>query len=323
MKVIIIGTSKISEELVDSFKKAGIEVYACVSRDTERAKYFAIKNNIKNYASDYDAVLKSNDYDFVYVATPNSTHYEYAKKALLNGKNVIVEKPFATNQKQTAELISLALSKKLFIFENMRTYHQQAFKSLKTDIDLIKPLRFVNMNYSKYSSAYDNFKANRPQTRFSLKHSSGALMDLGCYNISFAVGLFGLPLFTSYICNKKDDIDISGVSTLRYKDFIVNCISCKDSNSKNFVDIAGENGYIHYDEDPSTIVGYTIYLNNGKVKTVEYKEAFPFSFALKDMKDIYEFNNQYKYEQYLKLSLMEMKVLDDLRKSASIKFEDE
>src|SRR5665647_3813976 len=43
-----------------------------------------------------EAVLADDSIDLVIVNTPTATHYEYAKQALLAGKNIIVEKAFTT-----------------------------------------------------------------------------------------------------------------------------------------------------------------------------------------------------------------------------------
>lgn len=321
MKVVTLGTSSNVSNNIDQMKKAGIEVYACLSRDLEKAKKFANENNVELYSDNYDNVLKSKDYDFVYIGLPNSLHYEYAKKALENGKNVIVEKPLCLNQKQARDLISLAISKKLFVFENMKTYYSLAYKTLLQDIEKIKPIRTVNLNYSKYSSRYDAFKNKEPQTIFSLEYGSGALMDLNCYNVAFTVGLFGLPINAFYLANKKDGIDTSGVGLLKYDNFIVNCIAGKDANAFNFIDICGEQGHILSNDDASTFGSYKIVLNDGTTKVINLKEPYPFVPGYKSMKSIYESNNTIKYDYYTKLSLMELKVLDELRKSADIKYE--
>ena len=323
MKVVTVGTSQITSTNITQMRMAGIEIYACVSRDLERAQKFAEKNNVERYADNYDKVLKSNEFDFVYIGLPNSLHYAYAKKALENDKNVICEKPICLNQKQTKELIALALSKHLYIFENMKAYHSLAYKKLREDLDKIKPVRLVNLNFTKYSSKYDRFKVDLPQTAFSLEYGSGALMDLNCYNVSFAIGLFGLPMISTYICNKQKDIDTSGVAILKYHDFIVNCISGKDTNGHNFIDICGENGHIYSDSSTSRIDSYTIELKDGSVKDVNLKEIYPFVPMLKNFKSIYETNDTYKYDYYMKLTLMEMRVLDELRKSAAIIYKGE
>ena len=65
--------------------------------------------------TDPSEILNSPNIDAVAVITPVWTHYELAKKALLNGKHVFVEKPFTSNAQQAEELIEIAARKKLTI----------------------------------------------------------------------------------------------------------------------------------------------------------------------------------------------------------------
>ena len=65
--------------------------------------------------SDCMDVVTSATIDMVAVVTPVWTHYELAKKALLNGKHVFVEKPFTSNVEQADELIELAQKNNLQI----------------------------------------------------------------------------------------------------------------------------------------------------------------------------------------------------------------
>lgn len=58
--------------------------------------------------SSSDDLLASKDIDAVAVITPVSSHYALAKKALLEGKHVFVEKPFTCSVDQGEELVELA-----------------------------------------------------------------------------------------------------------------------------------------------------------------------------------------------------------------------
>ena len=61
----------------------------------------------------FDELIAIEELELVVVNTPDSTHYEYARKALEAGKHVIVEKPFTTTVEQGQHLIELAKSKGL------------------------------------------------------------------------------------------------------------------------------------------------------------------------------------------------------------------
>ncbi len=65
--------------------------------------------------ADCNEILTSTDIDAIAVVTPVWTHFELAKKALLNGKHVFVEKPFTSTSQQALELIELAERKNLQI----------------------------------------------------------------------------------------------------------------------------------------------------------------------------------------------------------------
>ena len=73
-------------------------------------------------ARSLDELLAIDELELVVVNTPDSTHYEYARKALEAGKHVIVEKPFTTTVEQGEELIALAKSKglALSVYQNRR-----------------------------------------------------------------------------------------------------------------------------------------------------------------------------------------------------------
>src|SRR4029077_18147795 len=56
----------------------------------------------------YHDVISDPRIDAVVIATPVSTHYPFARQALLAGKHVLVEKPLATSTVKVLELIELA-----------------------------------------------------------------------------------------------------------------------------------------------------------------------------------------------------------------------
>jgi predicted dehydrogenase len=61
-------------------------------------------------------IWDDNSITAVIIATPNNTHYEIVKSALLNNKNVLSEKPLALSNKECVELKELSEDKKLVLF---------------------------------------------------------------------------------------------------------------------------------------------------------------------------------------------------------------
>ena len=70
----------------------------------------------------FEELVALDELELVVINTPDSTHYEYTRKALEAGKNVIVEKPFTATAEQGQELVDLARSKGLAIsvYQNRR-----------------------------------------------------------------------------------------------------------------------------------------------------------------------------------------------------------
>lgn len=82
-----------------------------------------------------EEVINDNDIDAIVIATPVSTHYELAKKALEKGKHVLLEKPMVSNVRQAEELIELAARKKKLLMVDHTFLYTGAVQKMKSLID--------------------------------------------------------------------------------------------------------------------------------------------------------------------------------------------
>src|SRR6266403_171575 len=85
--------------------------------------------------SDHNELVSSSDVDAIAVITPVWTHFDLAKEALLNGKHVFVEKPFASSVKQAEELIDLAEQKNLKIMVDHTFLFTGAVRKIRKLLD--------------------------------------------------------------------------------------------------------------------------------------------------------------------------------------------
>uniref|UniRef100_UPI003B98114D Gfo/Idh/MocA family oxidoreductase n=1 Tax=Aeromonas veronii TaxID=654 RepID=UPI003B98114D len=69
-----------------------------------------------------EEVLRDETVDLVVIATPNDTHAPLARQALLAGKHVVIDKPFALDLAEAKALVELAEKQQrlLSIFHNRR-----------------------------------------------------------------------------------------------------------------------------------------------------------------------------------------------------------
>ena len=78
---------------------------------------------------DFDELLMDADLDAVVIATPVPTHHDLAKRALLAGKHVLVEKPPAMRAGEMEELCALAAERDLVLMPaHLLLYHPAVAK---------------------------------------------------------------------------------------------------------------------------------------------------------------------------------------------------
>ena len=220
-------------------------LYCVYSRTEKRAKEFAEKHGVQKYYTDMEEMLNDENVDIVYVASPNSLHYSQSKMALEHKKHVINEKPFTPTLKECNELFELAKENGVFIFEAITTIHLPNYALVKEHLKDCGELKFVQCNFSQYSSRYGKYKNHEQTNAFDPAFNGGALMDINVYCIHFVTGIFGKPESVSYIANRGyNGIDTSGILIMRYPGFIATCVGAKDSSSENHVYIQGDQGTI-------------------------------------------------------------------------------
>ncbi len=213
-----------------------------------RAEKLQSEYGIWHIYNDYDEFLESDDFDWVYVGVETEAHFAFGKAALNGKKHVIIEKPMAGRLSQINLLYDAAVRNGCFLFESMSTYYMPLYRVMKEQIGRLKDVRIVICNFSKVSSAYEDYIKGCVTHRFDADGFGGALYDLNIYNINFAASIWGMPQGIRYFPNiGYNGADTSGVLLLTYKDFTVCCIAAKDSAGKNFIQVQGSNGCVYAD----------------------------------------------------------------------------
>lgn len=279
--------------------------------------------NIPALYTDYEAFLQQTDIDTVYIGLVNSAHYEYARKALLFGKNVIVEKPFASNLREARELVELAQEKNLFLWEAVSLLHMPNFSKLQELLPKLGTIRMVQANYSQYSSRYDKYLAGTVLPAFDPQLSGGALYDINIYNLNLIVGLFGKPKSISYQPAKGfNGIDTSGVAILAYDGFQAVAIGAKDSASPSGCLIQGENGWLRVDTAPNELGHISLYIRGeaGMQKFALNRYAHRLSHEFEAFANMLQAQDFAGRDFYLDISLKVADIAEKARRSADIIF---
>lgn len=326
MKLGIVGSGGIVKDVLIALKPINtIEIHAIWVRPHSEAKGQALaqKNNISQVYTDYEAFLKQADIDTAYIALVNSAHYEYAKKALLAGHNVIVEKPFGSNLREVQELVQLAKEKNLFLWEAVSLLHMPNFRKLQELLPKLGPIRMVQANYSQYSSRYDKYLEGTVLPAFDPQLSGGALYDINIYNLNLIIGLFGAPNSLVYQARKGfNGIDTSGVVLMSYPEFQALAIGAKDSASPSTCLIQGEKGWLKIETAPNQLEKITCQIrredNIQEYALNQYPHRLSHEFAaFAAMLANKDFAGR---DLYLNISLQVAEAAEKARKQAGINF---
>lgn len=318
----IIGTSKITEGFLKAARVLeGFSFGAVYSRKEETAKEFALKYNVENTFTNLEEMAKSNLIDAVYIASPNSFHYEQAKIFLFNKKHVFCEKPMASNSKEVNHMIELAKENNVLLMEGMKTTLTPNFKIVKDNLYKIGKIRRYFASYCQYSSRYDKYKEGVILNAFKKELSNGATMDIGIYCIYPMVCLFGMPeeiKVNNFMLGSG--VDGQGSALFKYDDMDGSIIYSKIVNSYLPSEIQGEEGTMLIDtiHDMKKV---TINYRNGNTEVISVDQI--------------EENMVYEIEEFIQLinentleskintyenSLNTSKIMEEIRKQVGLIF---
>jgi scyllo-inositol 2-dehydrogenase (NADP+) len=151
---------------------------------------------------DIQSILEDSTIELVVITTPNTLHFEMARKSLLAGKHVVIEKPMVNTVEEAEQLVKLAKdrNKMLSVYQNRRW-----------DNDFLTIKHLINEDVlgeiHTYEAHFDRYRPNiQNRWREQVGVGSGILYDLGSHLIDQALHLFGVPQFVQAdVMNQRDN----------------------------------------------------------------------------------------------------------------------
>lgn len=238
----IIGAGNIATQMAKAINGLDdVNAYAIASRDLTKAQKFAEEYKFDKAYGTYEELVKDEEIDLVYIATPHSEHYAHAKLCIEHGKPVLVEKAFTANARQAKEIIELASKKGVFLTEAIWTRYMPGRRIIQ-DIIASGRIGKVDSVEADFSIPICNVpRMNDPAL------AGGALLDLGMYTLTFASMFLGDDIIsTESRCIKyRTGVDATDFIEFTYRDgkqaFLRTSMV---SGSKNEGKINGTDGYI-------------------------------------------------------------------------------
>lgn len=184
----IIGPGRIAQKFAQALRAMpGAKLQAVVGRDLSRARDFARAYGAEYSYDTYEALVKDECLDAIYIATPHAFHFDQAELCLENSVPVLVEKPVTVNAEQFQKLVALARSRRIFLMEALWTRFLPIYQDVRQWLDegRIGEVRLMTSTFG--------FTADRdPKGRlFNLQLAGGTLLDIGIYPIAVTNWVMG------------------------------------------------------------------------------------------------------------------------------------
>lgn len=176
----VLGTGVIANQMAAALQDMGKKLYAVGNRTYEKGVAFAQKYGIDKVYDHYEEIFTDPEVDVIYLTTPHNTHYGFMKKALENGKHLLVEKSITLNSDELEEMIAIAEEKNLIVAEAMTIWHMPLYKKLWEVVESgkIGKVQMITMNFGSYK------EYNMNNRFFNRNLAGGAMLDIGVYALS-------------------------------------------------------------------------------------------------------------------------------------------
>lgn len=189
VKLGVVGTGRIAVRFMAEEKfVSGVNTICAYNPERESGESFRDRFNIDLYSDDYCEFL--NQVDAVYIASPNETHFEYAKKAIEAGKHVLCENPIALNRNNAEELFAQAKEKEVVVLEGIKTAYCPGFQQLinVARSGKIGEIRDIESCFTRLADANSR--------ELTDANFGGAFLEYAAYTL--------LPIFKIYGTDYKD-----------------------------------------------------------------------------------------------------------------------
>ncbi len=311
---------KFAKTLLSMDKEAAL--VACASRKLEKAEEFAKQYQIPRYYGSYEELAGAPEVDVIYIATPNSMHYENIKMCIEAGKHVLCEKPMTLNAKEAKELFELAKQKNIFLMEGFWIQLLPLYDTVK------KILQAGEIGEIQHLSAAYGFIAQgaRKARKFEYELGGGALLDIGVYVIGFTSMILGY-----YPEKMKSFVKINEVGTDEFENVILQYSQGKTAslaisigiNMPKEAVIYGTNGRMRFD-DFQNAQKVTIEFNDGMSRVIESPfEINGFEYQIREAISCIESGKYCSDIQTPEKTVAVLEVMDSLRYDWGMKWESE
>ena len=320
IKWAVLGTGVIANQMAQALIKNGKNIYSVANRTHQKAVDFAQKYNIGKVYDNMNDVFTDPEVNVVYISTPHNTHLEFMKKAIENGKHILVEKAITLNSDELNEAISLAKEKGVIIGEAMTIFHMPIYKKLNEILEsgALGKVNLITMNFGSFKE-YD--MTNR---FFNRNLAGGAMLDIGVYALSFIRWFMDSKPnnLVSQVKSAPTGVDEqAGLLLTNEEGQMASVMLSLHSKQPKRGMVSCEKGYIEIMEYPRAWEATITYTDSGKTELIKAGEnADALAYELADMEKAINGDVDCMHFDYTK-DVMDM--MTEFRKSWGFKYPEE
>jgi predicted dehydrogenase len=242
----ILSTADINRKVIPGAKASPkVDLIAVASRTQERADAYAAEWEIPRAYGTYEKLLADPEIEAVYISLPNTMHTEWSIKAVEAGKHVLCEKPFTRHPDEITQAWDAADKAGRLLSEAFMYRHNPQTKKAKELVDsgAIGELRRVRSTFS-----YGLYDESNIRLRTDVE--GGALMDVGCYNVSWSRWIAGEPeRVQGEAWYGPSGTDWVFTGTMRFPNDVIALFDCGTAmTNRDEVEIVGSEGSLFLDD---------------------------------------------------------------------------
>ncbi len=316
----ILGAGRIAGKFCEAINfTEGAEVYAVASRDADNANAFAARHKAAKVYTNYTDLVKDENVDIIYIATPHAFHYQQTLLCLQHNKAVLCEKPMSLSLKQTAEMIEVAEKNKLFFMEGMWTACMPFIDKILSLIkeDVIGEPQYVSANFG-FIAPLD------PKGRlFDKALGGGSVMDIGIYPIFLATLILGEPTDIKTVSKlTATGVDEYANMVMQYANGqTAHILSAININTPLEAEIIGTKGMIKINNPWFKATEFSVVLNDGTTqKFLMPHGSNGFEHEVKEAMDCLDKGLLQSTKVPHQLTLSISKIMDEILKQAGVSY---
>ena len=317
----ILGAGRIADKFCTALSFVeGSEVYAVASRDIEKAKSYAARYHAAKVYDNYNDLVKDDDVDIIYIATPHAFHYEQTINCLEHKKPVLCEKPVALSYRQAMEMVNAAKENDVFFMEGMWTACMpfiEKIKSLINDDVIGKP---QNLSADFGFSAPVDLEGRL----YKKALGGGSMMDVGIYPLFLATLILGEPsLIKSVSKLSGSGVDEYMNVVLQYgNEASAHLLSSISFNTPIEAVIMGTKGRIEIQQPWFKATDFLVHLNDGTVQNFSIPHlSNGFEYEIIEVMRCLDNGLLESSKMPHQLTLSISKIIEDILKQAGVSYE--